>query len=177
MMLGGRSEGSNRPVYFLLVSAGILLSGAGAILFQGFKPVQQPIAFNHKLHVGDLGAECADCHLYAVTGVRATIPNTEVCADCHMDAQTDSAEEARLVEYIAAGEVIPWRKIYRVPEDVYFSHRRHAGIGEIECQTCHGAVAESERPVSRPAVRISMDGCIECHEEMGASNDCLHCHR
>lgn len=140
-------------------------------------PIAQPIAFNHRLHVEDLGSDCTDCHLYAETGVRATIPNLEVCADCHEEAQTESMEEALVVEHIQSNEPIRWRKIYRVPEHVFFSHRRHTALGGIECETCHGAVGESEEPVTRQVVRLSMNRCMDCHDETGASNDCLLCHR
>lgn len=138
--------------------------------------IEQPIAFNHRLHVEELGSDCADCHLYAVTGVRATIPNIELCADCHLDAQTESPEEAKLVEYIATEKLVPWQKVYWVPDHVYFSHRRHTSIAGIECATCHGSMANRELPVTRQAVSITMDHCMDCHYETGTSNDCLLCH-
>lgn len=155
----------------------LLLTVAGGAAARLQRPsVVQPIAFSHRLHVTDLGSDCTDCHLYAESGVRATIPNLEHCSFCHEEPQTESAEEARLSEYIQAGESIPWRKVYHVPDHVYFSHRRHTAIAGIECTECHGAMEEQELPVSRPAVRISMSGCMDCHEERGASNDCLLCH-
>jgi hypothetical protein len=160
-----------------MVLAMALLIGAGVVVAMSPRPIDQPIAFNHRLHVEDLGSDCTDCHLYAETGVRATIPNLEVCADCHAEAQTDSSEEAQLVDYIEAGTPIPWRKIYRVPDHVYFSHRRHTSIGEIECAICHGQMSEATEPVTRPFRRVTMKGCMDCHDESGASNDCLLCHK
>lgn len=152
-----------------------------ALVVSGFSlwtwPIEQPIAFNHRLHVEDLGSECTDCHLYAQSGVRATIPNIEVCADCHEEAQTESTEEARLVEYIQAAEPVPWQKIYRVPDHVYFSHRRHTMLAEIACETCHGEMGALETPMVRPAVPTSMDFCMDCHYATETSNDCLLCHR
>lgn len=138
--------------------------------------IQQPIGFNHNVHVEELGFECVDCHLYAMTSVRASIPNIENCADCHEEAQTESPEEAKLVEYIAAGEPVPWRKVYRLPDHVYFSHRRHASIGAIACEVCHGPVGDQVKPIDRPYWRPTMNNCIECHEESGVSNDCVYCH-
>jgi len=139
--------------------------------------VEQPIAFNHRLHVTELGNVCTDCHLYAESGVRATIPNLEVCSFCHEEAQTDSPEEAKLVEFVQNGERIPWRKVYWVPSHVYFSHRRHTAIAGLACAECHGAMEERVLPVSEPAVPVTMDGCMDCHYEKGAPNDCLLCHR
>ena len=159
---------------FLLLA--VIVAAAGLAISVRSLSISQPISFNHRLHVEDLGSDCTDCHLYAETGVRATIPNVEVCADCHEEAQTESAEEAKLVEYIQAGEPIPWVKVTTVPDHVYFSHRRHAAIAEIACETCHGAVGQRTEPVVRPAVDMTMDHCMTCHEEFGASNDCIWCH-
>ncbi len=90
--------------------------------------VEQPLDFNHLLHTDEVGLDCVDCHRYALSGVRATIPNIEVCADCPDVAAGDSANELKLVEHVESGESIPWRKVYRVPDDVYFSHRRHTRL-------------------------------------------------
>jgi len=141
-----------------------------------FWQIRQPIAFNHNIHVEELGIECVDCHLYATTSVRATIPNVENCADCHEEAQGDSVEEAKLIAYVTAGERVPWRKIYRVPDHVYFSHRRHSSIAAIDCEVCHGPVSQQVKPAARPYWKPTMNNCMECHEELGASNDCVHCH-
>ena len=159
-----------------VIFAAVLALG-GAVLWAAFRPIEQPIAFNHNLHVVELEMECVDCHLYALNGVRATIPNIEVCADCHDEVLSESAAEARLVEYIIDDERVPWRKIYWVPEHVYFSHRRHTKLGGVECETCHGLMGERVEPAKRPLVRITMKRCLRCHEESGVSNDCLLCHR
>ncbi len=158
------------------ILAAVLALG-GAALWAAFRPIEQPIAFNHNLHVEEFEMECADCHLHALNGVRATIPNIEVCADCHDEAQSESAAEARLVAYIADGERVPWRQLYWVPEHVYFSHRRHTKLGGIECETCHGAMGDRVVPAARPLIRVTMKRCIRCHQESGVSNDCLLCHR
>ena len=158
----------------LLALAALGVVGIGLALSPA--PLVQPIAFNHQLHVEEMGAECVDCHQHVLTGARATIPNIAVCADCHEEAQTESADEAKLVEYIQAGEPIPWVKVYTVPDHVYFSHRRHAAIAAIECESCHGPVGQRTEPVVRAAVDMTMDHCMDCHEESGASNDCIWCH-
>jgi hypothetical protein len=171
---GGRVR--SRSWTWLLVAV-VVLSGVGIALALHGRPIEQPIAFNHRLHVEDLGSDCTDCHLYAMNGVRATIPNIELCADCHAEAQSESAEEAKVVSYVESGEPIPWRKIYWVPDHVYFSHRRHVALGGIECETCHGPMAEAEEPMKRPFVKVTMNGCMDCHDQAGASNDCLLCHK
>ncbi len=160
----------------ILIAIGLVV-GAGSALSWTFRSVDQPLAFNHRLHVEDVGADCTDCHLYALTGVRATIPNIQSCVDCHPESLTESAEEARLIEFIEAGQPIPWKKVYWVPDHVYFSHRRHAALGEIACGVCHGPVGARDQPVTRALVEMSMDACMNCHEETDASNDCIACHR
>lgn len=160
-----------------LVILGLLAVGAVVAVLAWARPAfEQPIAFSHQLHVEEMGAECTDCHQHVLDGVRATIPNIEVCADCHEEAQGESPEEARLVEHIQTGEPIPWLKVYTVPDHVYFSHRRHAAIAGIACETCHGEVGQRVEPVTRPAVEMTMDHCMDCHQESGASNDCIWCH-
>lgn len=157
--------------------AALLLLAAGVAAALSRRPISQPIAYNHQLHVSDVGLECVDCHRTARSGVRATIPNIEICSECHEEQQTDSREEAKLVQYIQEGVKVPWRKIYRVPDNVYFSHRRHTEIAEIECATCHGNIGERQRPVVRRLRPIKMAICIDCHEKRGAPNDCVLCHR
>lgn len=152
-----------------LAAAGVVRSMTSAIT--------QPIAFNHSLHIEDLGLSCTDCHRYAETGIRATIPNREVCADCHSEAVTESAEEEQLIGYVDREEPIPWMKVYSVPEHVWFSHRRHTEVAEIPCETCHGLMEERTEPLSRPLVSQTMEWCMGCHEERGVSNDCIWCHR
>lgn len=149
---------------------------AGISLAAGHWAIEQPIAFNHRLHVQDMGLACVDCHRRALTGARATIPNVEVCSDCHIEALTESPAERTLIDHIERDEPIPWRKIYRVPDHVYFSHRRHTAIAEIDCERCHGAMATREQPVTHPAVRQTMESCIECHEDNGVTRDCITCH-
>lgn len=139
---------------------------------------KQPVAYNHQIHVQENDMECTDCHIYAKTNARATIPNIEVCVDCHSDEpMTDSEEEQKVIDYIERGERIPWVKIYRVPTHVYFSHRRHTTLGQIDCVTCHGNVAEMTTPPDRPQLPTDMDTCIECHEQNQIGVDCTRCHR
>jgi len=121
--------------------------------------------------------QCLDCHRYAVSQARATIPNIEVCGDCHEDAQGDSEAEAIVVRQIAAGRPIRWQKVNVLPDHVLFSHRRHAGIAGIACERCHGAVGERLLPVTEVLVSLKMNDCRSCHEESGVSNDCILCHR
>jgi len=165
------------PIVFGAVVLVVSAALGGAVTWARGQLVGQPIGYSHAVHVQDNDMECVDCHQYVMEGARATIPNIEVCGDCHDEQIGDSPEEAKVVEYVTRGERIPWQKVYQVPESVYFSHRRHTAIGQIACEVCHGAVGERMLPVSRPAVRVSMNRCIGCHLEREVSVDCVACHR
>ena len=153
------------------------LASAAAGMGAWKRPAKQPIAFNHQKHVAELSMECTDCHLHAIDGVRATIPNLSVCSQCHEDPQTEGAEEALVVKYVQEGVPIPWQKVFWVPDHVYFSHRRHTGIGKIDCAACHGNVGDRVQPLTSPLMRMNMATCIKCHERSNVSTDCVVCHK
>lgn len=140
--------------------------------------VVQPIAYNHKVHIEEGGLECTDCHRYVEKMAAATIPGIEICQDCHGDEPiSDSPEEIKLLKYIEKDSEIPWKRIYELPDHVYFSHRRHIVLGELDCSDCHGNVAELTAPARYPYLPVTMDNCINCHELHKVSTDCLACHR
>lgn len=138
----------------------------------------QPISYNHKVHIEEAGLECQDCHVYVETMPSATIPGIEVCSECHEDEpMTDSPEELKVIKHIKDGKEIEWKRIYELPDHVYFSHRRHVVLGELECATCHGNVESLTEPDSWPFRELSMDNCMDCHKEHNVTTDCLACHR
>ncbi len=159
----------------LVLFGSLGLAGAGVWMAWAWGGVHQPLAFSHRLHVQEVGLDCTDCHTYARSGVRATIPTLDVCAGCHEEASSGTPGEARLLEFVQAETPIPWKKVFTVPEHVYFSHRGHTTTG-LECPVCHGEVAGREEPFSRREAP-SMESCMECHRRSGASNDCIWCHR
>ncbi len=141
-------------------------------------PVDQPIQYNHNLHVQQEQIECDECHVNVAAYARATIPNIEICGDCHSgEPNSDSPEELKLIEYVDSGTRIPWRKVYHVEDHIYFSHRRHIVAGQIDCAQCHGNVEEMTRPFTQPTVPLSMERCMKCHEDNDVSTDCVACHR
>jgi len=152
---------------FALVLIVILVSVWGGI--------KQPLAFNHKIHLEN-DVECLDCHPYFEDHASSGKPALETCSNCHEEPLGESEEERKLTEYLESGKEIEWQRLYRVPEDVYFSHRRHVTLGNIECRICHGNIGEASKPPSKP-VRLTMKKCMKCHEEQEADNDCIACHR
>lgn len=141
------------------------------------KSVSQPIAYNHNKHISEVGLTCFDCHAHVLTHQKASIPNIQFCKNCHEEAMTDSKEEKKLVAYIKKNHPIPWIQVHRVPDYVYFSHRRHVSLGKIACQDCHGDVNNMTLPFSKPNIQIKMQFCIRCHERKQVTTDCSACHR
>lgn len=168
----------NRPgptVFILLLTATVV----GALLNFRMRPaaIIQPLPFNHNLHVDEHELECTDCHTQATEHPRATLPGIDICQDCHMESLTETALEDQLLAYTTENREIPWQRIYRVPDHVYFSHRRHVTLGNVPCAVCHGDVPALTEPPQYPLVPVTMDRCMTCHEEHQLTNDCLACHR
>jgi hypothetical protein len=136
-------------------------------------PVEQPIPYSHKRHVGTLGLKCTECHQTDKDGFLMQYPANDKCMTCHAAIKTDSPHIQKLTEFNAKGEQVPWVQIYRVPPFVWFAHASHSEAG-IECSTCHGAVAE--RDVLFKEKPTNMVSCMECHAEHNAPNDCDFCH-
>lgn len=148
------------------------------VVLKGRNPgVIQPIPFNHTLHVEDQELECTLCHTQVETHERATLPVNEICEECHSEELTGSPLENLLRGYLAEKNEIPWQKIYRVPDHVFFSHRRHVVSGKIGCESCHGNVKELKEPPRYPLIPPTMDRCMNCHKKLNITNDCLACHR
>jgi len=156
-----------------------LFLGLGAIFILVGYPngsITQPIAFNHSKHV-ESGLACVDCHEGVQTQAHATLPSLDKCLLCHQMALTESAEEEKVRTIAETDGEINWKPVTRVPTHVYFSHRRHVALAGLECATCHGPMEQLTAPPQRPYYAISMDTCIECHEESQARTDCDDCHR
>lgn len=170
------------PTRRLFIAAVTLVTAAsgytaGRALFRPAERIRQPILFNHEMHVAELGLDCSTCHEYYESGRHAGLPLLSTCLQCHEDTETDHPEIKKVLELAAAGEEDPFRKLFRLADHAFYSHRRHAVIEGIPCETCHGAIAKSTTPPERPLVRITMDFCMDCHEREGGSLECTHCHR
>lgn len=154
----------------------IVLIGLAAFVRPAPRVVEQPVAFNHRIHVQDLELACTDCHQFYETETFSGLPEADTCAMCHEEAQSESAEEAKLVSLLSKGRPLEWQPLFAEPAHVFYSHRRHVGVAGIECEQCHGLIAESEIPPKSVEV-LSMDDCIDCHVERQVGTDCSDCHR
>ena len=135
----------------------------------------QPISFNHKKHL-EQGVECNTCHVYYKVQAFSGLPDIAICLECHKEPVTKSPEEEKIRQFEKKGKEIPWKQVYREPDHVFYSHRRHVVLGKIPCQACHGNIAQSEKPPSKPWVSMTMSWCMNCHAKNKVTNDCLACH-
>lgn len=134
---------------------------------------EQPIPYSHKLHAGTLKLACKQCHEMAEPGESAGFPATVVCMACHKEIRKDSDAIKTLAGFHAEGKPVPWARVYRIQDYVFFSHKEHVAKG-ASCEGCHGAVAERE--AMRREKDLSMAGCMECHRAKEASLACNYCH-
>jgi hypothetical protein len=158
----------------------------------------QPINFPHNVHVQQYKMDCQYCHADARRSEYAGLPSVTRCMGCHKIVGADRPEIKKLADYAARNAPIPWNRVYKVPEFVYFPHKAHVRA-QVRCQTCHGPVetmttvgATTGRTLAndllnlaglRPAPpALTMGWCIECHREQNrtagthAPTDCVTCH-
>lgn len=132
---------------------------------QGYGP-EQPIAFSHKLHAGEMDIPCQYCHTQVAKGRHATVPSGNICMNCHAHvdrpagAEEPSAEIAKVKAAHAEGRSVEWVKVFDLPDHVYFDHQPHirAGVG---CEHCHGEVQNMDKV--KTAVPFNMGWCLSCH--------------
>ncbi len=152
----------------------------------------QPIAFSHQIHAGQFKIDCQYCHSDARRSEYAGLPSVSRCMGCHKITAADRAEIKKLAEYFNRNQPIPWVRVYKVPEYVYFPHKAHIRA-EVTCQTCHGQVetmavvsAKTGQSIvndvlnlvglARTSPPLTMGWCVECHRAKKATLDCAVCH-
>lgn len=131
----------------------------------------QPVPFSHRLHAGELKMDCRYCHVNVEKGAHASVPPTATCINCHSPADetgipplsaihAESTKLAALHESWETGESVPWIRIHRLPDYVYFNHQAHVTRG-VSCVTCHGRIDTMDKVYQ--AKELSMAWCIDCH--------------
>ncbi len=105
---------------------------------------QQPIDFNHEMHMTLVKNGCESCHFFREDGTYSGVPKLAQCVDCHKEVQGDTGNEALFVEeYVSKGKEVPWLIYSRQPDCVFFSHVAHVKLAKMDCQTCHGHIGQS----------------------------------
>lgn len=124
------------------------------------EPVTQPIEFDHRHHVNDDGIDCRYCHNTVETASSAGYPATSVCMNCHAQIWNQSPYLDLVRKAYFSGEAIPWKKVHRLPDFVYFNHSIHVAKG-VGCITCHGRVDQMAE--IRQGPNMQMSWCLDCH--------------
>lgn len=136
-------------------------------------PPPQPIPFSHRVHAKFI-TDCYYCHEYANAGWDFTYPAESKCMVCHANLKADDPGVKKLIAYVDEKKPVPWVRVYQVPDYVFFSHKVHVAKGKLECDACHGSVAE--RDVLAREKPTSMQACIDCHKQKHAPATCRTCH-
>jgi hypothetical protein len=123
---------------------------------------EQPVPFSHDHHVGEIGIDCRYCHTSVEKSSFAGIPPTSTCMNCHKVLFSDSPLLAPVRDSFASGQPIHWRRVYDLPDFVYFNHSVHLAKG-IGCTSCHGPI--DKMPLTRKAVTLKMEFCLSCHRD------------
>lgn len=186
---------------FAVGALAALAAGWAAFPHAIYKTERQPVDFSHKVHADKAGQKCDDCHSFRADGTFAGIPSLDKCAGCHAAPMgTTAAEKSFIDQYVTPNHEPQWFDYARQPQNVWFSHTTHVKLGGLKCESCHGAMGDSDslrpyqedrisgysrdiwgRPVVRAAFRteggMKMDDCVACHRQRGFTHSCLDCHK
>jgi len=158
------------------LSAGLVLAapvaGIAALMLYVRSPlgtnqdqaIEQPIEFDHRHHVRDIGIDCRYCHSTVESGPSAGIPPTGLCLNCHSQVWNKSPllEKVRLAYF--QDKPIVWERVHNLPDFVYFNHSIHVAKG-VGCSTCHGRVDQMASIYQ--ASPLTMSWCLDCHRNPG----------
>lgn len=141
---------------------------------KGYSP-EQPIPFDHSLHVGTHNIQCQYCHNQVERTKHANIPSLQTCMNCHLQVATDKPNIQKMRELYDAGKSVEWVRVHMLPDFVHFNHNAHIAKG-VNCQTCHGQI-ETMKQVKQHST-LSMGWCVNCHRESqhNAPLNCSTCH-
>lgn len=128
------------------------------------------LKFSHKMHIKDVGVDCATCHPAASASKRSSdnlVSTHDECATCHSDQVSNDCGYCH-----KNPESITPRPV--AERTVIFSHEQHLGMKDVECTTCHKGLDEVELSTAKnlPA----MATCTTCHNDRKATTMCEACH-
>lgn len=166
-----------RPLILVAAAAVVvvvlLVIGLSSLASHLFQAPEQPVAFSHSFHVSDLGLQCQFCHRNASSTLEAGLPSVEQCMFCHTVVGAGNAEIEKVRTAFASQKPIDWKRVYRSPDVVRFTHEPHIR-GGLDCANCHGEVQKTT--LAKPTNALGMAQCIGCHRQRGVPVDCSYCH-
>ena len=149
------------PAFGGLALVGVWYYGSPRYTDVGYRP-HQPVAYSHRLHVGELGLDCRYCHSSVESSPVANVPPTQVCMNCHQIVKNDSALLAPIRESSQTGRPMRWIRVHNLPDYAYFDHSVHVRAG-VGCASCHGRVDQMEEVMQ--VEPLSMSWCLDCHRQ------------
>jgi hypothetical protein len=90
------------------------------------------------------------------------VPPTETCMGCHAVVKKDSPKLGALRNSWETGKPVPWVRVHKLPDHVFFDHSVHVAVG-VGCVSCHGRIDQME--VVRLDTPLAMGWCLECHRD------------
>lgn len=123
-------------------------------------PVEQPVAFQHNLHAGQLGIDCRYCHDTVESAPVAGVPPTQTCMTCHSQIRVGAPALATVQRSWDENRAIQWNRVHDLPDFAYFDHSAHVNNG-VGCSTCHGRVDQMGGIWKNEP--LTMGWCLECH--------------
>jgi hypothetical protein len=123
-------------------------------------PIEQPLQFDHRHHTRDEGIDCRYCHNTVDRSPHASIPPTQLCLNCHAQVWNKSPLLEPIRKSFFENKPMEWRRVYRVPDFVYFNHSIHVNKG-VGCVSCHGRV--DQMAAVEKATPLTMGWCLDCH--------------
>ncbi len=167
-----------RRSIWILIMVGVIL---GTVIYlrgvninrpgnhQGYAP-EQPIAFSHQQHAGDLQISCTYCHSGVERSQTAEVPPAGTCMNCH-EYVTAAWEKIRMEQQQAEEEDRDPRKIVS-PEikKLYASVRFNPESREYSWK-------DDQQPIRWVKVHNLPDFVTFSHERhVNAGVDCQRCH-
>jgi hypothetical protein len=156
-------------ITLFVVAAGALGTVGGLMVYarspyaRGMQdPIEQPIQFDHRHHTRDEGIDCRYCHNTVDKSPHAGIPPTSLCLNCHSQVWNKSPLLEPVRQSFFENRPLQWRRVYKVPEFVYFNHSIHVNKG-VGCVSCHGRV--DKMAAVEKATPLTMAWCLDCHRQ------------
>jgi hypothetical protein len=144
----------------LLVVGGLYVYSFSPLYTSQYSQVEQLIQFDHRHHVWDDGIDCRYCHRTVETSPYAGIPPTSICMTCHEQIWNKSPLLDEVRARYFSDRAIPWSRVHRLPDFVYFNHSIHVNKG-IGCVSCHGRV--DQMALVEQVAPLTMAWCLDCH--------------
>jgi len=135
---------------------------------QGYAP-EQPVAFSHRLHAGELQIACLYCHFGAEKGQHAGFPATSLCMNCHRLVSANW--DATFHEYMEALRTnqSPKRVVSPEVQKLYDSLGLDSELQPDPARTAH--------PIPWVKVHnLPAYTCFDHYAHVNAGVKCQHCH-